>query len=94
MVGCQGYRDGVHRVGSTMGAIQIRDIRQAEEYQKVLPKHLGLSAKQVRVEPGSGVTQVTVMGIADIAEQQRISSELETLIQKNPQLNPLRVHFE
>jgi hypothetical protein len=33
-VGCEGYRDAVRGMGSDMGAIQTRDIQQADAYRK------------------------------------------------------------
>lgn len=93
LVGCEGYRDAVRDMGSSMGAIQIRDIQQADAYRKALPEHLGLTPKQVLVEAGSGVTYVTIRGVASDAERQRIATELATLNSKNPQLNPLKWNF-
>ena len=94
LVGCESYRNSVRNVGTSMGAIQIRDIRQADAYRKALPGHLGLPSQQVRVEPGSGVTHVTISGVAAETERQRIATELATLNSKNPQLSPLKWRFQ
>jgi len=92
--GCQGYRDTVRGMGHSMGAIEPRDIQQADAYRQALPGHLGLSADQVVVEPGSGETNVTISGVGSDSEQQRISSALESLNAQNPQLNPLKWSFK
>jgi hypothetical protein len=94
LVGCESYRDTMHGLGSGMGAIQTRDIQQADAYRQALPGHLGLPPQQIRVEPGSGVTQVTISGITADAERQRIGTELATLNSKNPQLSPLKWRFQ
>ncbi len=94
LVGCESYRDTVRGVGSGMGAIQTRDIQQADAYRKALPGHLGLAPQQIRVEPGSGVTHVTISGVAAETERQRIATDLETLNSKNPQLSPLKWRFQ
>jgi tRNA pseudouridine-54 N-methylase len=94
LVGCDGYRNSVRSVGSSMGAIQTRDIQQADAYRKALPGHLGLSSQQVRVEPGSGVTHVTITRVVTETERHRIATELTTLNTKNPQLSPLKWRFQ
>jgi outer membrane murein-binding lipoprotein Lpp len=94
LVGCESYRESVRSLGSSMGAIQTRDIQQADAYRKSLPGHLGLASKQVRVEPGSGITHVTISGVTDEVQRQRIATELATLNSKNPQLSPLKWRFE
>ncbi|KAF0178880.1 MAG: hypothetical protein FD161_1639 [Limisphaerales bacterium] len=94
LVGCESYRDTVRGIGSGVGAIQTRDIQQADAYRKALPGHLGLPSQQVRVEPGSGVTHVTVSGVASETERQRIATDLATLNSKNPQLSPLKWRFQ
>jgi hypothetical protein len=94
LVGCDNYRDSVRSVSSSMGAIQIGDIHQAQAYRKALPGQLGLPPQQVRVEPGSGVTHVTISGVAGDTERQRIAVELAALNTKNPQLNPLKWTFQ
>ena len=94
LAGCKSYRESVRDVSHGVGAITIRDIHEADTYRKVLPDHLGISAEQVRVEPGSGVTHVTILGITSDTERQRIAGELATLSSKNPQLNPLKWTFQ
>ena len=94
LVGCESYRDTMRGLGSGMGAIQTRDIQQADAYRKTLPGHLGLSPRQIRVEAGSGATQVTISGVGAEAERQRIATELATLNSKNPQLSPLKWRFQ
>lgn len=94
LVGCDSYRNSVRSVGSGMGAIQTRDIQQADAYRKALPGHLGLSSQQVRVDAGPGVTHVTIAGVAAETERQRIATELTTLNTKNPQLSPLKWRFQ
>ena len=90
--GCQGYSESVRGIGTTFGAIQTRDIQQAQFYRDELPRQLNLAPSQVSVEPGSGITHVTISGVKD-AEQPRIASMIEWLNTANPHLNPLKVQF-
>jgi len=92
LLGCESHRDTMRGIGSGMGAIQTRDIQQADAYRKALPGHLGLLPQQIRVEPGSGVTHITISGV--VAERQRIATELAALNSKNPQLSPVKWRFQ
>jgi len=92
-VSCEKSQDSVRRLGSGVGIIQIRDIREAQTYRKVLPGHLGLTPPRVRVDPGAGVTHVKIIGVQSSDEQARINQELRQLNAKNPQLNPLQWRF-
>jgi hypothetical protein len=87
--GCQGYRDTVRGMNHSLGAIEPRDLDQADAYQQQLPAHLHLDPQQIKVEPGSGVTHVTLTGIDSDFDRHRISTELARLNSLNPQLNPL-----
>lgn len=91
LVGCESYSNAVAGLGHGMGAIEIQDIQQANNWQKVLPAYLGLPPKQVSVQPGSGVTWVYIRVKKDKTELQAIASKLEELNAKNPKWNPLRL---
>jgi hypothetical protein len=92
-IGCASYNETMRNTGHSLGAIQTRDIQQANAYRKMLASHLGLSDGQVRVSPGSGVTNVSVSGITTPGERERITAAIASLNSQNPQLNPLRLSF-
>lgn len=81
-------------VGHAVGGIQTKDVQQADAYRKALPGHFGLLPHQVHVEPGSGVTKVTIFGVNAEAERKRITDAVDSLNKQNPQLNPLRLRFQ
>jgi hypothetical protein len=93
LVGCAGYNETMRNMGHSLGTIGTRDIQQANGYRKVLASHLGLADGQVRVSPGSGVTNVSVSGITTPGERERITAAIANLNSQNPQLNPLRLSF-
>ena len=68
--GCESYRKPVRSIGHDTGALAVRDVRQAGAYRRARLGHLGLSPERVRVEPGSGVTSVSIQGIISDAERQ------------------------
>ena len=80
--------------GHHLGMITTPDIQSANAYEKVLPNHLGLSPRQVRVEPGSGVVYVTISGVKDDSDKQVIAKKLEVLNAKNPQLSQMKWEFQ
>src|SRR5436309_2351909 len=94
VLGCTSYNQTMRDVGHSLGAIETRDIQEANEYRKVLASHLGLSDGQVRVAPGTGVTNVAISGISSPAEKERITTAIASLNAKNPQLNPLKLNFQ
>jgi hypothetical protein len=93
MIGCEGYRNTIRGMNHSLGAIDPRDLQQADAYQQALPQYLKLPPNQVKVEPGSGITNVTIKGVKSDSERNRISAALQDLNTKNPQLNPLKWDF-
>lgn len=94
LIGCESYRNTVRNVGSSMGAIQTRDIQQANAYRETLPSQLGLQPHQIRVEAGSGVTHVIISGVTAETERQRIVKQLEAIKNTNPQMGSLQWKFQ
>ena len=91
LVGCESYRETVRGLGSSLGAIQIRDIRQADVYRQTLPGYLKLAPEQVRVEPSSGVSDVTITGVSTDAERQRITAAVADLNTQNQVSDHIRL---
>jgi len=84
----------VRGIGHATGAIEISDIRQANQLQDELPAYLNLPASRVRVEAGSGVTHVAIYGVASAADQQTITNKIQDLQKQNPKMNPIKLRFE
>jgi hypothetical protein len=59
-----------------------------------LAAHLGLAQEQVHIEPGYGVTYVTILGVSGKEDRQRIAIDLATLNRNNSKINPLRWTFQ
>jgi len=91
--GCEGYSQAVRDAGHSLGTISPRDLHQADAYRQVLPEQLKLPANQIEVQPGSGITEVTISGVSAGADQDRIASKLRSLNEQNPQMNPLKWTF-
>ena len=94
IVGCTGYRDTVRGIGHNVGGIQTRDIQRADAYREALPRHLGLSPDQIRVEPGSTSIIVTVLRVNSDVQRKTITDAISALNFQNPGLNPLNVRFK
>jgi hypothetical protein len=90
LVGCESYRDSVRSAGSSLGAIQIRDIRQADAYRKALPEYLGLPGNRVRVEPGAGATRITILGEKEPGSKQTMIGKMVTFAETN-YLGPIKL---
>jgi len=72
----------------------IRDIQQANQLKSVLPTYLGLPSNRVRVEPGSGVTHVSLSGVYSQEEEKIITTKIQDLQTKNPKMDPIKLHFK
>jgi hypothetical protein len=59
--------------------------------QAELPSYLGLSDRRIRVEPGSGVSHVTIYGVSDAEGRQALIAKLHDLEVSNPKLNPIKL---
>jgi hypothetical protein len=94
VTGCESYRETVRSAGHGLGAIEPRDIQQADAYRKALPGHLGLAPEQINVTAGSGITEVRISGVTADSDRQRITSAISSLNSQNPQLNPLHLTFQ
>lgn len=94
LCGCESYRDTVRGVGSSLGAIQIRDIQQANVYRQTLPGYLKLAPEQVHVEAGSGISDVTVTGVSSDIEKQRLTAAVTDLNAQNHISDKIRLKFE
>ena len=92
--GCESYRDTVRGIGSSLGAIQIRDIKQADVYRQTLPGYLKLAPEQVHVEAGSGVSDVTITGVSSDDERQKITATVADLNAQNQISDKIRLRFE
>lgn len=65
LAGCTAYRNFVRESARKMGAIQIRDIWEANSIRDELPTYLDLAADQVRVSPDAKDTDVAIIEVAD-----------------------------
>ena len=92
--GCDSYRETVRGVGHATGAIEISDIRQANQLRDDLPVYLGLPSSHVRVEAGSGVTHVTISGVTSPADRQTITTKIQELQSQNPKMNSIKLRFQ
>lgn len=63
--GCAAYRDTMREFGRSMGTIQTRDIDEAKYIRTNLPARLGMDAKNIRVSPGSYVSDVVIYGVPE-----------------------------
>jgi hypothetical protein len=93
VIGCENYRNAVRSLNSSMGAIQIRDIQQANSLREMLPGYLGLSDDNIRVEAGSGVVHVTILGVGASSSRQAITGKIQVLQAQNPKMEPMKVNF-
>ncbi len=93
-VGCASYQQTIRDVSQSLGGIGTRDIQQADAYRKELPEYLALPQQQVRVEPGSGVTHVTILGMNSEAERARISDAIATLKARKQGVDPIDLRFQ
>jgi len=84
----------VRGIGSSLGAIQIRDIKQADVYRQTLPGYLKLAPEQVHVEAGSGVSDVTITGVSSDDERQKITATVADLNAQNQISDKIRLRFE
>jgi hypothetical protein len=82
LVGCESYRDSVRSAGTSLGAIQTRDLRQADAYRKVLPAYLALPSKRIQIEPGAGATKIIIQAEASGTKQSMID-KIVTFAQTN-----------
>ena len=88
--GSQAVRD----TGHDSGAIMINDIKQAQEYRKVLPDVFGLKESEMSIDPGAGFTDVTITKSVSEAEKTRILEQVKVLNDGNPTLSPIKVTFK
>jgi hypothetical protein len=93
LVGCESYQDTMRSLNSSMGAIQIRDIQQANSLREMLPGYLGLSDDSIRVEAGSGVVHVTILEVGASSNRQDITAKIQVLQAKNPKMEPIKLNF-
>jgi hypothetical protein len=89
LVGCESYRDSVRSAGSSLGAIQIRDIAQAKAYRKVLPEFLGLPGNRISIDPGAGATDITIR--ADAAGTKQTMIEKIVTFAETNYLGPIKL---
>jgi hypothetical protein len=87
LAGCQ----SAHSVGHALGGIETTDIQQAKYLKAELPAYLGLPDDKIRVEPGSGVSHVTVDGVSASGGKQALISKLHDFEVNNPKLNPIKL---
>jgi len=84
---------GVRNVGDATGAIEPRDVQQADAYRTYLPQYLHLPAGDIRVQPGSGVATVTILNVYLSTRRREIADQITQLNAQYPQLDPLQVQF-
>ncbi len=76
LTGCTAYRDTVREFSRSLGAIQIRDIDEANYIRANLPPRLNMDAKSIRVSPGSHVSEVIVYGVPE-KDQPAVLAQVE-----------------
>jgi len=89
--GCASNQQGGSSLGHTLGAIEISDIQQANGLRNELPNCLGLPSDNIQVEPGSGVTHVTVRTKNDPSAKKTIIAKLQDFEKQNANLNPIKL---
>ena len=90
-VGCESDQQGGSSLGHALGAIETSDIQQANSLRDELPGYLNLPSDNIQVEPGSGVTHVTVRTKNDPAAKQAIIAKLQDLETHSANLNPIKL---
>ncbi len=91
--GCESYRETMHGISHGLGGIEISDIQQQNSLRQTLPNYLGLPENKIQIEAGSGVTHVTISGV-NADDKQSITNKIQNLQIQNPNMNPIRLHFD
>lgn len=92
--GCLNYRTAVREFGRTLGAIQIRDIQEADFVNINLPQYLGLNNKDILVKPYSKTTLVKIDKVDTIDDRLKIKYKISSFIfNTNPKIKPIELTF-
>jgi uncharacterized RDD family membrane protein YckC len=89
------YRTTVREFSRRMGAIQIRDIHEAEFIRRELSPFLELAPAEIDIVPGSDDSQVILYNIKDPKRREDLLMKIEFFRSRtNPPIKPIKVTFK
>lgn len=64
------------------GLVTATDLQHAAEWEKLIHEGIGVPASKIEVQPGVGVTTLTIHDLANRADAESVAQELRALAEK------------
>jgi len=67
------------------GLVTAIDLKHAQEWEKLIHEGIGVPASKIEVQPGLGVTTVTIKDLKNRADAEGVAQELRAIAEKKPE---------
>src|SRR5476651_1421423 len=85
---------GVAIVGCSKKSVSSNDTLLAGSYSQMLPKFLKVRPEQVHINAGAGFADVSISGVTNEVDRQRITAAISDFNQQNPKADPIKLKLE